>query len=305
MADVKRIRAATGMFAKLDNSFGGGHARRVLVHYLQDEVQELLRGRFTDAVGKALYSTVAQAMLLVAWMSYDSGLHGLAQRYFVQAVGLSEAGHDRLLGASILDAMSHQATFLGRSADAATLASAARTGTRTLASATLTAHFHAMEARALARAGDRRGCHLALAEVVRNFERRDISSDPDWFQYFDQAELAAELAHCFRDLGEYSAASSQVRSSLTSSCGPRSDFFVTMVMAEALLGLGDAEQASATALDALQLAEQIQSARCISYLNSFKAKLGPFESAAAVRDLKEQAASSQLWQSSQRSTVGT
>jgi hypothetical protein len=140
-------------------------------------------------------------MLLAAWISYDSGRHGLAQRYFIQALGLAEAGRNRLLGASILDAMSHQATFLGRCGDAATLASAARTGTRGLATATLIAHFHAMEARALARAGDRRGCHLALADTERNFERRDAGADPEWFQYFDHAELAAELSHCFRDLG--------------------------------------------------------------------------------------------------------
>jgi len=304
MADVLRVRAATGMFAEMDNSFGGGHARRVLVHYLQDEVQDLLRGRFTETVGDALYSAAAQAMLLVAWMSYDSGLHGLAQRYFIQAVGLAEAGRNRILGASIFDAMSHQATFLGRSTDAATLASAARTGTRGLASATLNAHFHAMEARALARAGDRRGCHLALAETMRTFDRRDVGSDPDWFQYFDEAELAAELAHCFRDLGEYSAAASQVGSSRTSTCGPRSDFFATMVMAEAVLGLGDAEQASAIALDALTLGDQVQSARCISYLTSFKIRLGPFESAAAVRAFREQAARSPLWQASERAGSG-
>jgi hypothetical protein len=302
MADVARVSTAISMFAEMDNSFGGGHGRRVLVHYLQDEVEGLLRGRFTDTVGDALYSAAAQAMLLVAWMSYDSGLHGLAQRYFIQAIGLAEAGRNRLLGASILDAMSHQATFLGRFTDAATLASAARTGTRGLASATLTAHFHAMEARALARAGDRRGCHLALAETVRTFDRRNVVSDPDWFQYFDEAELAAELAHCFRDLGEYSAAASQVGSSLSSSCGPRSDFFVTMVMAESVLGLGDAEHASAIALNALTLGEQVQSARCISYLNHFKILLGPFESGAAVREFREQAARSPLWQASEQSS---
>jgi hypothetical protein len=298
MPDVARVCAATGMFAGLDNSFGGGHARRVLVHYLQDEVSDLLRGRFSEPVGEALYCATAEAMLLAAWMSYDSGLHGLAQRYFIQALGLAEAGRNRLLGASILDAMSHQATFLGRCGDAATLASAARTGTRGLATATLSAHFHAMEARALARAGDRRGCHLALAEMERNFGHRDAAGDPDWFQYFDEAELAAELGHCFRDLGENSAAISQLTQSSLSSCGPRSDFFVTMVLAEAHLGSGNVEEACATALDALQLGQQVQSARCSEYLASFRAKLAAFPSAAVVRGFREQAAGFTMWQPS-------
>ena len=69
----------------------------------------------------------------------------LAQRYFVQALALAQAGGDRLLGASILDAMSHQATYLGRFGEAANLARAARTGTQGIATPTLVSHFHTME----------------------------------------------------------------------------------------------------------------------------------------------------------------
>ena len=100
-------------------------------------------------------------------MSYDSAPRSaLAQRYFIQALALAQAGGDRLLGASILDAMSHQATHTGRFGEAASLARAARTGTAGIATPTLTAHFHTMEARALARLGDARGCDRALAEAV-------------------------------------------------------------------------------------------------------------------------------------------
>ena len=125
----------------------------------------------------------------------------LAQRYFIQALALAQAGGDQLLGASILDAMSHQATYTGRFAEAANLARAARTGTTGIATATLTAHFHTMEARALARLGDAKTCDRALAEAVREFERRRPRDDPDWIRYFDEAELAAEFGHCLRDLG--------------------------------------------------------------------------------------------------------
>jgi hypothetical protein len=58
-----------------------------------------------------------------------------------------------------------------------------------------------MEARALARLGDARGCDRSLAEAVREFERRRPEEDPDWIRYFDEAELAAEFGHCLRDLG--------------------------------------------------------------------------------------------------------
>ena len=67
--------------------------------------------------------------------------------------------------------MSHQATYTGRFGEAANLARAAWTGTRGIATATLTAHFHAMEARALARLGDAKACDRALSESVAEFER--------------------------------------------------------------------------------------------------------------------------------------
>jgi len=119
--------------------------------YLDTDADRLLRGRYTGAVGSALFSTVAEATLLAAWMSYDSAPRSaLAQRYFIQALALAQAGGDQLLGASILDAMSHQATYTGRFTEAANLARAARAGTTGIATATLTAHFHTMEARALA-----------------------------------------------------------------------------------------------------------------------------------------------------------
>ena len=65
-------------------------------------------------MGRELFSAVGEATLLAAWMTYDSApASALAQSYFVQALALAQAGNDRLLGASILDAMSHQATFAG------------------------------------------------------------------------------------------------------------------------------------------------------------------------------------------------
>ena len=83
-----------------------------------------------------------------------------------------------------LDAMSHQAADLGRYREAADLARAAGLGTASSGAPILTAHFHAMEARALARLGDTTGWDRAMT----------------WISYFDDAELAAEPGRCHRDL---------------------------------------------------------------------------------------------------------
>lgn len=295
-ADVVRVRATTALFADLDGRFGGGHARRALIAFLNDDVERMLRGRHTDAVRDDLFGAAAEACLLAAWMAYDSGRHGLAQRYFVQALSLADAADDRLLGANILDAMSHQATFLGRYSDAASLAGAARGGAGRAASASMAAHFAAMEARALAGLGDVRGCHRALSDAAGLFELRNPEADPSWFQYFDEAELEAEFAHCLRDLGQHAQATRHAERIAASGCGPRSDFFVTMVLADSYLGAGHAEQASATALEAaLPLAGTLRSARCVEYLRAFRGRLSENAPASLIHDLEEQARQFDVW----------
>lgn len=298
MADIDRFRATVDMFVQLDDRFGGGHAREALIQYLRVDADRLLRGRYSEVVGRALFSATAEATLLAAWMSYDTMPDSsLAQRYFIQALALAQAGDDRLLGASVLDAMSHQATYAGRFADAANLARAAASGTRGVATATLTSHFHAMEARALARLGDSQGCDRALAEAVREFERRKPEDDPAWIQYFDESELSAEFGHCLRDLGRASDAAQYASRSLVAVDGTfmRSDFFVTMVLADAHLAAGELEQACGVALKALTAGEQIRSARCVNYLREFRQRLTATGSSRSAARFHEQAASSRLW----------
>jgi len=307
LSDVQRFRITVGMFDQLDDRFGGGNARQALIQYLATDAERLLRGKFTDAVGRELRSAVAQATLLAAWMTYDSNpSSGLAQRYFVQALALAKAADDKPLGGSILDAMSHQATYMGRFTEAANLARAARTGTGTTATATLTAHFHTMEARALARLGDAKGCDRALAEAVRAFERRDPGNDPEWIRYFNDIELNAEFGHCYRDLGRAAAAAKYATEGILAPDGTsyaRSDFFVAIVLADSYLGSGDVEQACATVRKALDVGEQLRSARCVGYLRDFSKRLSRAGDTTAVVQLNSAVSQSRLRRIATRSAA--
>jgi tetratricopeptide (TPR) repeat protein len=304
ISDVERFRETVNLFVSLDNRFGGGHARQSLIQYLASDGKRLLRGRFSETVGVALFPALAEATLLAAWMTYDSmPASGLAQRYFIQALAMAQAGGDRLLGASILDAMSHQATCVGRFKDAADLAHAAQTGSREVATLTLRSHFFAMEARALARLGDARACDMALAKSVDAFDKRNCEDDPDWIKYFDEAELAAELGHCFRDLGRHADASqyaSQCVTAIDQVAFSRSDYFATMVLADTYLESGDVEQACRVALNALRLGEQLRSARCVDYLREFSSRLASIKTASSTADFCEQAREYRLWRIASR-----
>jgi hypothetical protein len=299
MGDVERFRATVGLFSQLDERFGGGHARQSLIQYLSTDGERLLRGRYPEAVSTPLFAAVAEATLLAAWMSYDSTPRSPhAQRYFIQALGLANAAGDRLLGASTLDAMSHQATYVGRFTEAANLTRAARTGTRGVSTATLTAHFHTMEARALARLGDAKACDQALALAVSEFERRNPDDDPSWFQFFDEAELSTEFGHCLRDLSRAGDAMHYAtRSAGAAGDGTfaRSDFLAMILLADAYLAAGEPEQACGTALIALTAGEQIRSGRCVDYLREFRDHLAGIGDTRTVREFNEQALRSRLW----------
>ncbi|OIJ69198.1 transcriptional regulator [Streptomyces mangrovisoli] len=294
LGDVATIKTTADMFAELDDRFGGDHARYAAIQYLSTEVAPLLRGQYTEQVGRALFSTAAEATLLAGWMSYDACRHGLAQRYFLQALRLAQDANDRRLAGSILSAMSHQATFLGRYTQAATLARAALMGISPVATPTLRAQFHAMEARALARTGDVRACEAALSAATKALESRNTADEPEWISYFDEAELAAEAAHCFRDVKSARRAVEHAENAMSGS-HVRSDFFATMVLADAHLHAGDVEEACRVARDALDLGEQLKSARCVSYLAEFRQNLAAADTSAEVQIFTEQVRDHRLW----------
>ncbi|MFJ3864338.1 hypothetical protein [Streptomyces nigra] len=294
LGDVAAIKTTADMFAQLDDQFGGDHARHSVIQYLNNDVTPMLRGQYTEQVGRVLFSTVAEATLLAGWMSYDACHHGLVQRYFLQALRLAQDANDRRLAGSILSAMSHQATFLGRYTQAATLARAALMGISPVATPTLRAQFHAMDARALARTGDVAACEAALSAATKALESRNSEDEPEWISYFDEAELAAEAAHCFRDVNRARQAVAHAENAMSGS-HVRSDFFATMVLADAHLRAGDVEEACRVALDAMDLGEQLKSARCISYLAEFRQNLTAAGPTAAARDLAEEAREHRLW----------
>lgn len=296
LSDVEALRATGEAFWHLDNRFGGGHARRALVQFLRSDLVPMLGGSYTEDTGRLLHAASAEITLTLAWMTYDAGAHGLAQRYFIQALRMAQAADDVLMAASVLDAMSHQATFLRRSREAANLARAARSGTHGHATPTLTAHFLSMEARALSAAGDRPAAERTLGQAVALFERREGHEDPAWMSYFDDSEMVSEFGHCYRDLGRGSEAAKYANEyfRITGS-SPRTDFFVAMVLADGLLLQGEVEQACRTVSAALSGSSCLKSARCIEYVREFRRKLARHENTASARELAAAAAEHPLW----------
>ncbi|MFF5111588.1 hypothetical protein [Streptosporangium sp. NPDC000509] len=288
-SDVAAIRTTTQLFMKLDFQYGGGHARASLAQYYVREVGPLLEGKFTEPVGRMLFSAAAEVAQLLGWTAYDIGRHGLAQRYLIQALRLAQAADDRMMGGRILGNMSHQANYLGNFSQAVQLARAAQEGSKGVASATTMASFLAMEARAHAGSGHDPSCSRALREAEKLFEGRNIFDDPEWISYFDDAELAGEGAHCFRDLRNARVAQEFVGRclELTDPVYVRTLAFIRFVEAATYIHQGEPGQAVALAKQAIELAGSLKSGRYLRYVSDLCAELEPFRTDSEVTAFRE------------------
>jgi hypothetical protein len=293
MGDIHALRSVGELFRSLDHAYGGGHARQALVRYLEHEVEPMLRGAYGEALGRRLFAAAADLTRLAGWTSYDIGAHGLAQRYFVQSLRLTQAAGDRVYGGFVLVTMSRQAVYLGHGREAVQLARVAQQGIGTGAPPAVQALLHAAEARGHGVLGEARACTAALARSERALNAACSGDEtPSWAGFFDEAQLADEFAHCHRDLREYRTAAQHAERSLQLR-GPayaRSRLFCRVVLATARLGLGEVEQACALGTEAVQQAAEMRSVRALEYVRDLARRLEAHRDTAMVRAFHERVA---------------
>ncbi|MGW1291621.1 regulator [Streptomyces sp. NPDC002533] len=291
--DIAALRSVGELFRTLDHAYGGGHARQALVRYLEHEAEPMLRGTYGETTGRRLFAAVADLTRLAGWTSYDIAAHGLAQRYFVQALRLAQAAGDRGYGAYVLLTMSRQAVYLGHGREAVQLARVAQQGIGSAAPPLVQALLHAVEARGHAVLGEARSCTAALTRAEHALETaRPGDEVPHWARTFDEAQLADELGHCHRDLQQYRAAAQHAERSLQlrAPAYARSRLFSRVVLASARLGLGELEQACQLGAEAAQQAAEMRSARATEYVRAFERSLEPYRDAVAVRGYRDRVA---------------
>ncbi|MFF2572432.1 regulator [Streptomyces sp. NPDC058084] len=291
--DIAALRSVGELFRTLDHAYGGGHARQALVRYLEHEAEPMLRGTYGESVGRRLFAAAADLTRLAGWTSYDIAAHGLAQRYFVQALRLAQAAGDRAYGSYVLVTMSHQAVYLGHGREAVQLARVAQQGVGAAAPPVVQALLHAVEARGHGVLGESRACGAALARAERALEAaRPGDEVPYWARSFDEAQLADEFGHCHRDLQQYRAAAQHAERALQLRAPgyARSRLFCRVVLASARLALGELDQACALGAEAAQQASEMRSARAVEYVRDFERRLEPYRDAPAVRTYRDRVA---------------
>jgi hypothetical protein len=288
-SDVDAVEAMTSALNGLDHRFGSGHVRPVVVHYLNSVVSGLLAGSYRDVVGRRLFAAVARLTELAGYMAVDTGQPGLAQRYYIQALRLAQAAGDRGYGGYVLAAsMSHLAAQLGNPREIAQLARAAQEGARGHVPERALAMFYAAEARGHALMGDSHLCQEVANKAQTALDRAggDAADDPDWIAHFDQAYLADELAHCYRDLGRPQAAAQHARDALDGHPPTRARrrAIGMVVLAAAQVQQREVEEACRTGTEAAELLGSLRSSRGTEYLDDLRLRLEPYGNEPVVRE---------------------
>jgi len=289
-SDTELLGRVTQYVGDLDHRYGSGHVRPIAVHYLSSVVSTLLKGSYDESDGRKLCGAAARLVELVGYMALDNGNVGLAQRYYIQALRLSQAAGDRGFGGYILAvSMGHLAAVAGFPREVTQLARVAQEGTRGHITPTVEACLYGAEARGHAFNGDIPAYDLAAGRAVDALERADRDNDPDWIRHFGEAYLADELAHCYVDLQKPLPAVRKAEEALIGHPDHRVrrraiDF---LLLATAHIQAHRVEEGCNAAKQALKLIIGLRSNLCITYLMKFQEQLIPFRKEAVAREFRE------------------
>ena len=281
MAEVQILTEQVAQLRQLDRRYGSGRLREQVVSLLHREANQLLYGTYTEKIGKALLTGVAQATELAGFTATDVGRHSLAQRYFIQALDLAMAGGDRLYAANVLGEMSRMTLQIGQNAltehdklrhgrQAVALARAGLVVTQGTAPPALSALLHALEARGLALVGDAREAHRAVLAAQRSYESLRPDGEPPWLGIYTEAAFAADLGRCLGDLREVERAIKLITTAVDDyePWRVRARCFAQTDLARGYLIGNDLEQAAASGRDALRTAADVSSTRTLDRLRT-------------------------------------
>lgn len=286
---VEQIKETTETLRALDNRFGGGHARGIVGAHLANDIAPALHHRREDPDWVEFALAVAEVDQLAGWMAYDTGDVLSGRRHLQHALKLCQTIGERALAAEMLAGMSHQSAHAGDGSSAVSLARAARDEAAASGIAALESEAAVMEAHGLALLDDKTSCARSLRDAERAWNATDSHNRPPWLNYYDEAYLAAKMAHCFHQVGDLRQAEKFARRSLHMSAGyDRGKMFNTALLAAILADLGKVNEACTVGRDAVRLASSVESSRTVAYLRDVARRLNRYRTAQPVVELKDE-----------------
>ncbi|BBC95414.1 hypothetical protein [Streptomyces griseofuscus] len=284
---VSTIEQRISTLRTLDDQLGGARLLEQARGDLALVTGLLGGGRYTDSVRLRLYALAARVSHLTGWMAYDAGLRSAGQRYYIGALRSARTTGDDAFGAFVLAEMGVHVSEAGRTAERVDLISTAIDNAPRSLSPRTQSFLYLHKAEALSRDGDHREAGTALNRATLLWEHQMTDDNPDWLDWFGEAQLRSTEGKVLLRSGQVERATSSLEASVTRAA-PRDKAVRSSRLAEARLAGGDLEGAlDAANYGAELLEDNVSSIRALNRLKEFSTRLEPHRSVPSVLDFRE------------------
>ncbi|MET7364996.1 transcriptional regulator [Streptomyces sp. NPDC005566] len=281
MADIAMLRAARAHYEQMYRKAGGIATRARVVGFLNAETAPLLRSGYSDATGRQLHRATGGLVAVAGICAYDSDAHGLAQRYFHQALRLAKASGDRGLGGYVIALLVNQSLFLADYRRSVAFAEAALRAAGSHITPALAADLYAMQAKAYAQLGD----HRSALECIRRAESQDgrihPGHEPDETGYVQPGLVNVQVAEALLKLGDLPGAREHAAAAVRSPAHDRGTVHRLAMLTHLELLQGEPDKAARTAAEMAERARGMESRRLRDRLCSVREHLAASGSADA------------------------
>jgi len=185
--------------------------------------------------------------------------------------------------------MAEQAARQGRPAEAVTLIETALAGVRGQQTPRLLAELHIRQACALAALRDVSACTTAVSRARVYVEPRE--EDPPWLYWVSPADITSFAGECLLQVGQADRAAVLIEEGIAlfneSFVRDRQLYSIHLANALAQPGKCDLDAAASRGMEAIRLAECLDSNRSTDLLRDLSHQLSPHAQVPAVRDFLE------------------
>jgi transcriptional regulator with XRE-family HTH domain/tetratricopeptide (TPR) repeat protein len=286
------LQQTTDSLRTLDANVGSGTLADLGDAHLAFLKRLVQQASYDEATGQRLAAVIADTATQTGWFAFDSGHRDRTPGYLFAALRAAKASGDVRLGAGALSYMAIHGYSTGEPRNAVTAARAAREKIKNLGTPALEAMLLTRQARGHAKLGERQAAFTALGQAAELCARGRSEHDPHWLYWVNDGEIHGQAGSCYLDLDDPQRAVSsftQAHDSLNPSDQRTRGLFLSRA-ASAHLRQGDVEAGCDTAHRALDLAEQLQSARFTEHVETMLGDLQPVGDATYARELLDRAA---------------
>ncbi|HCA87008.1 MAG TPA: transcriptional regulator [Streptomyces sp.] len=272
-SDIEMLGAARAHYEQMYRKAGGIATRSRIVGFLNAEAAPLLRGSYGDETGRQLHRATGGLVAVAGICAYDSDAHGLAQRYFHQALRLAKASGDRGLGAYTIALLVNQSLFMGEYRQAVAFAESALRAAGPHITPALSADLYAMQAKAYARLGDGQSALYCIGRAEHEAEYIRRGQEPAETGYVQPGLVNVQVAEALLSLGDLGAAREHAEAAVDTPAHDRGRVHRLAMLTQIELRRGETDRAVATAVEMTEQARGMESRRLRDRLRAVREHL--------------------------------